>query len=152
MDSLKNLRSQVFSEVSKRNQLKESAYKNFYKTLSKENDGVVFISSEQLRSLNIDERVTFDNGVEFVKISENKNKMVFHTVMVEGGTFSEHFHDWVEICTVLKGQLIETCKGNRDSIKIYKEGERSIYDKGEKHSMHVNEYTLLEVTFIKDII
>lgn len=153
-ETLKEMRERVFKQLEHEKNIKKSLYNNLNKLLVADNsveDDLVYVSSEQLRSLNIGEKVTIDNGVEFEKISETHLKMVFYTTMIDGGKFGNHFHDWIEICEVLEGQLIETRKGDRLTTKVYNKGERAIYDKGEKHSMHVKEFTLLKVTFVKDL-
>lgn len=150
--TLKQLREEVHKDIDKQRRLKDDAIKNFYKVNSNDYEGAVYISSEQLKSLAVGERVKLSDGVEFLKIVETQNKMVFHTMMVNGGKFGDHFHDWVEICKVLEGVLIETSRDGTKGTRIHNVGDRAIYDKGEAHSMHVNEYTLLEVTFLKDII
>jgi len=150
-ESRDQIRKRVLGNIERCNRLREHAYKNFQDVLDAKKHNLVFISMEQLRTLNIGERIKFANDVEFEKISETQNEMLFHTIMVEGGRFSLHFHDCIEITKVLEGTMIETQKGDRLSTKIYKVGDRAIYDKGEQHSMTVDEYTLLEVRFLTEI-
>ena len=150
--TLTQIRQEVKDNIKRNNRLKELAYKNFYEVIN-DSKKLIYISSEQLKTLKIGERVKVagDEDVEFIKLSEDDNKMVFQTVMIAGGKFAEHFHDWVEVCEVLTGSMIETVKGERNSIRVLRVGDRAIYDKGEKHAMYVDEYTLLRVTFLKDI-
>ena len=150
--TLKQIRENVIKNLEISNRLKKQAYEKYYDILKPDQDELIYVSSEELKTLKINERVSVSPDVEFLKIEEDADKMVFHTMMIEGGQFSEHFHDWIEIVEVLQGELIERQKGNRKSINVVKKGERVIYDKGEKHSMYVNEYTLLKVTFLRDII
>ena len=150
--SLDDIRKEVRHNIEINNRLKELAYKSFYDVLNNSKE-LIYISNEQLKTLTIGERVKVsgNDDVEFIKISETDNKMVFQTIMIEGGKFTEHFHDWIEITEVLEGSMIETVKGERNSPRLLRVGDRAIYDKGEKHAMHVNEYTLLRVTFLKEI-
>ena len=150
--TLAEIRQDVKDNIKKNNRLKELAYKNFYEVINNSKE-LIYISSEQLRTLKIGERVKVagDDDVEFIKLSEDDNKMIFQTVMIAGGKFAEHFHDWVEVTEVLTGSMIETVKGERNSPRVLRVGDRAIYDKGEKHAMYVEEYTLLRVTFLKDI-
>ena len=152
-ESLKDIRCRVLKNLEHEKKLKQTFYDNLNNLLSQsDSNKLIYVSSEQLSTLNIGERVSIENGVEFEKISETKNKMEFFTTMIDGGKFANHFHNWVEVCEVLEGQLIETRKGDRLTVKVYSKGDRAIYDKGEVHSMHVKDYTLLKVTFLKDIV
>ena len=150
--TLKDVRAEVRGNLERNNKLKELAYKNFYDVIN-DSCETIYISNEQLKTLQIGERVKVsgNDDVEFIKISETPTKMVFHTIMIAGGKFVGHFHDWIEITKVLKGSMIETQKGERNSPMVLRVGDRAIYDKGEKHAMYVDEYTLLEVTFLEEI-
>ena len=144
-------RREVLTNIEKRSSLRTVAFLNFDKVLDKTQEDPIYISWEQLKTVDIGEtvKVSNDGTVEFIKIADNEDEMVFNTMMFQGGKFVKHFHNCVEICKVLSGRMIETMKGERLSHKVYEEGERAIYDKGEIHSMHVNEYTILEVRFLK---
>lgn len=148
-ETLQQMRTRIRNEISRNNDLKKEAYSNIDRVLN--TNDLVYISLEQLKTLRVGEVVKISDGVEFEKKFENENEMMFHTVMIEGGKFSLHFHNCVEICKVLEGVLIETQRGERKEIRLLNKGDRVIYDVGEKHSMHVKEYTLLEVRFIKNL-
>lgn len=153
MNELTKLRRDVYQNLERQRRLKEVAYKNFNKVLDKNQTEPIYISWEQLKTVQVGDTVKMSNDgdVEFIKLSENENEMIFNTMMFDGGKFTKHFHDCVEICKVLSGRMIETEKGDRLTTKVYSEGERAIYDKGETHAMYVNEYTLLEVRFLKQL-
>lgn len=155
MGELKKLRKDVYDNLERQNRLKKVAYQNFDKVLDNNtyDENPIYISWEQLKTVQVGDtvKVSQDGTVEFIKISENEDEMVFNTMMFDGGKFTKHFHDCVEICKVLSGRMIETEKGERTTVKVYNVGQRAIYDKGETHAMYVNEYTLLEVRFLKKL-
>ncbi len=150
MQDIKQLRKDIRETIEFQNRLKQEAYRNYDKVINSENKDDVYISWQQLETMQIGETVKH-RGVEFIKRSATEKEMVFNTFMFDGGTFENHFHNCVEICTVLQGTMIEKRKGDRLTTKVYKEGDRAIYDAGELHSMYANEYTILEVRFIKNL-
>ena len=152
-ETLKEIRDRVHKDLAKQKAMKDLAITNIYNVLSKKQDDTVYISWKQLQTISIGENVEMskDGDVVFIKLSEDENEMVFNTMMYQGGKFTAHFHDCVEICKILKGKMLETRKGDRLTMKVYTEGERAIYDKGELHAMYVDEYTVLEVRFLKKL-
>jgi len=152
-ESLKEIRCRVKQDLQQFNALKKQAYDHFHSVLKLDSkEDIVFISMEELSTLKVGEVVKdLAEGVEFVKLFENENEMLFHTMLIEGVSFNLHYHDCVEICKVLEGCMIETQRANTKAIRYYGKNERAIYDKGEKHALHAQEYTLIEVRFLKDV-
>jgi anti-sigma factor ChrR (cupin superfamily) len=152
MSDVRSFRQKMYKELEERNKVKKLALENCLKavTNNKPNE-VVFISKDQLRTLNIGEKVKLSDGVEFYKEKEDANEMLFYTIMLDGGVFNLHYHDCIEVCKVVEGVMFETQRGDVPHLRVYKKGDRAIYDVGEKHSLYATEYTLLEVRFLEKL-
>ena len=87
------------------------------------------ITFQDLMYFDIGERNELADGVFFEKTYHSEDKMIFITYMEKGGGFGLHAHECIEICNVLRGNLIERERG----YKVYTKGETVIYAKNEEH-------------------
>lgn len=104
------------------------------------------ITFEDLSLFEIGQRVIVNEKVEFEKIYQDKNKITFLTYMIDGGSFGFHNHDCIEICKVIRGNLIEPER----NYKTWSVGQEIIYSKNETHKPYATEESIYEVTFLKD--
>ena len=112
------------------------------------NNTEILITFEDLRLFDIGERIAVNDSLNFEKIYQDENKMIFLTHILDGGSFGLHNHNCYEITKILKGNLIERNYG----MKVYNEGEQVIYCPNENHRPYATMDSTYEVTFIKDII
>ena len=111
-------------------------------------DGVkTLITFKDLMLFDVGARNELSEGVFFEKTYHSEDKMVFTTYMEKGGSFGIHSHECIEICNVLKGNLIERERG----YKVYNKGESIIYAKNEDHRPYATEESVYEVIFLRDI-
>lgn len=103
---------------------------------------------DHFRFLKVGERVEINDEVSFEKTFEDKNRMVFLTYMMEGGSFGFHEHDCIEVTKILKGNLIEKTRGYR----VYREDETIIYAPYEQHRPYATQDSTYEVTFLKELL
>ncbi len=151
MDELKTLRYNAIKYIEECNKHKQTAYKKFYDVLNSKLKNSLLISMNDLRSLKVGEVVKISEGVEFEKVSEDKNEMKFITTMIDGGRFELHHHDCIEVCKILNGFMIETQRANVKSYRVYNVGDCAVYYINESHSLHATEFTQIEVRFLKEI-
>lgn len=152
--NLKEAREELQKNINHRSNIRKIAYENFNKvvTVGSENkDTPIFISFKQLQELPLNEAHKFSDNVEGIKIYESSDRIILTIILIESGKFFKHFHDCLEICEVERGKLYESYRGNALSARIYGVGERAVYDMGEEHELYTKEYTILKVTFIKNI-
>lgn len=105
-----------------------------------------YITFDDLRQFPLNKIQKFDS-IEFKKVKENSNELVFLAKSKKGCFNNLQSHDCYEITTVLKGNLIEPCYG----YKEYKEGDVIIYAPKENHSPYCYSNTVWRVVFRKTI-
>jgi len=101
-----------------------------------------------LRSFPLGSNIVVNDKVTFIKISENDNQIVFTTTMKSMSDFGVHLHpDSFEIINIVKGNLIETKRGDRE----YVEGDIIVYAPKEIHHPMSSKESKYIVTFKKSI-
>lgn len=148
MNNLKELRESVFKKTENDNQLKKDAFKKFEVVCGFDNEVNTTITFGDLKLFKVGERIEVNENVTFEKTFESRNKMIFLTYMLNGGTFGVHNHNCYEICKVLKGSLFEKTRG---LTKVYGVGESIIYTPNEKHIPYATDDSTYEVTFYKNL-
>jgi anti-sigma factor ChrR (cupin superfamily) len=104
-------------------------------------------SFESFRDWKLNELVKFDNGVEVTKLIDSKTHMRFLTMIPCRVSFKEHWHDCIEVCSVVSGFLSDKLK--KRSAKI---NEKIAYSIGEQHepfNPSYSEICVLTVDFYK---
>ena len=104
-------------------------------------------SFENFRGWKLNELVKFDNGVEVTKLIDSKTHMRFLTTIPCRVSFKNHWHDCVEVCSVVSGVLSDKLKHR--SAKI---NEKIAYSIGEQHepfNPSYSEICVLTVDFYK---
>lgn len=149
MNSLKDLRKQVFKRAENDNLLKNDAMRKLEVICGFGDNQKTDISFRDLSLFRVGERVDVNDNVTFEKTYQDDNKMVFLTYMLDGGTFGIHSHDCYEFCEVLKGNLFEKTRG---LAKVYGEGETIIYSPNEAHIPYATSDSTYKVTFLKNLI
>ena len=101
-----------------------------------------------LQSFPIGSNIIVNDKVTFIKMSENNNQIVFTTNMKAMSDFGVHLHpDSFEIIDVVKGNLIETKRGDKEYI----EGDIIVYAPREIHHPMSSKESEYVVTFKKSI-
>lgn len=68
------------------------------------------------------------NGTVNTCLIKEDNRIQFNTIIPAGKKFPNHWHDFHEICTVLRGELIDKCSG-----KVWKSGEVVVFEPFQEH-------------------
>lgn len=148
MNSLKDLRSEVFKRAEEDNLLKNNAFRKIEVICGFGDIQSTKISFDDLKLFKVGERVEVNEEITFKKTYQDKNKMEFLTYMLDGGTFGVHSHDCYEFCEILKGAFFEKTRG---LTKVYGVGETIIYAPNEEHIPYATKDTTLRVTFLKHL-
>lgn len=77
----------------------------------------------------IGEEKHFENGVKAAKIYETPTRYRFSTTIPPMTSFSTHWHDCDEVCTVVAGIL-----GDKTNNRKYKMNEQCVISKGQAHT------------------
>lgn len=112
---------------------------------SPEDNSTKKIPIEQLKELSPGVWYPVSDLVRFRKVSQDPGRVVFETELQSGGSFSRHFHNALEICKVLEGELVSPEREESTGP-----GGRVTYMPGEVHSPYSPIFTRLEVTFLYD--
>jgi anti-sigma factor ChrR (cupin superfamily) len=105
--------------------------------------GEHFIPLCDLANLIIGHKYEIQKGVYFTPILYSLKKWIFLTDVDADCFFGIHEHDAVELCKVLKGNLIDKVSG-----KEYQAGEFARFEKGQKHKPGATVKSQYEVTFL----
>lgn len=68
------------------------------------------------------------NGTSNTCLRKTKNSIQINTIIPPGESFPNHWHDFSERCTVLRGELIDKNTG-----KIWKSGQVVIFEPFQEH-------------------
>ena len=86
-----------------------------------------FMPYESLASWEVGEVKNLDGNLT-TKIYEDKHHMKFKSIIPSGTSFLLQWHDMIEHCIVLQGEMID-----RETGKVFKAGDVATFLKGVKH-------------------
>ena len=115
------------------------------KKIQKEIDeinSILNIDFEELQSFNelgklpLNQEVKFKGNIKVTKILHTKNMLRFTTIIPPRGSFNNHWHDCLEVVTILSGKLSDKIKKIESDID-----SKAVYLVGEKHIPYNPSYT-----------
>ena len=108
-------------------------------------DGETLIKWEDLKKAKIGIQLYISEKVYFVKYMERLDVLGFKCFLEAGGSFGLQKHDCLEETLILKGNMIETFRGNKE----YAEGDTVTYVDCQIHKPYCTVDSIYKVIFTR---